>query len=121
MTERVQTADPPADAVLSPEELDAAIHQIGEDFYHDKHPLNRRMYQGLLTKEEIQGWVANRFYYQTRIPIKDGLILAKTDDKEVRKEWIHRITDHDGIRDERGGIEMWLDLAEAVGHWSGHL
>ena len=93
----------------------ASIFEIGANFYHDKHPFNRRMYSGKLSKDQLQGWVANRYYYQTRIPIKDGLILAKSDDKEVRREWIHRIMDHDGDNKSRGGIELWLDLAEAVG------
>ena len=115
MTEKAPTAETMDGDVMSPAELEASIRQIGTDYYHDKHPFHRRMYRGDLSKEEIQGWVANRFYYQTRIPIKDGLILSKADDKEVRREWIHRITDHDGHDKDRGGIELWLDLAEAVG------
>jgi pyrroloquinoline-quinone synthase len=116
MTEHARTAEPQESAKPMPmEAFVASIYEIGKNFYHDKHPLHRRMYQGKLSKEEIQGWVANRFYYQTRIPIKDGLILAKSDDKEVRREWIHRIMDHDGDQKSRGGIELWLDLAEAVG------
>jgi len=116
MTEHVSTATGAAAARPLPlEAFVAAIYDIGKSFYHDKHPLNRRMYTGKLSKAELQGWVANRFYYQTRIPIKDGLILAKSDDKEIRREWIHRIMDHDGDQKSRGGIELWLDLAEAVG------
>lgn len=116
MTEQTVAPEKTLGATLLPmEEFVAAIYDVGKNFYHDKHPLHRRMYQGKLSKEEIQGWVANRFYYQTQIPIKDGLILSKSNDKEVRREWIHRITDHDGDKDNRGGIEMWLDLAEAVG------
>ena len=30
------------------------------------------MNSGKLTKEQIQGWVYNRFYYQIAIPIKDA-------------------------------------------------
>jgi pyrroloquinoline-quinone synthase len=56
--------------------------------------------------------VRNRYYYQTRIPIKDGLILAKAEDAGFRRQWIRRIHDHD---DPSGGLELWLRLAEAVG------
>jgi pyrroloquinoline-quinone synthase len=33
----------------------------------------------------------------------------------VRKEWIVRITDHDGVDGQVGGIEAWIQLGEAVG------
>ena len=67
MTEQVQQTEIPSTEVLPAEEFVASIHQIGADYYHDKHPFHRRMYRGDLSKEEIQGWVANRFYYQIRI------------------------------------------------------
>jgi pyrroloquinoline-quinone synthase len=73
------------------------------------------MYEGKLSKEQLQCWVANRFYYQIGIPQKDAAILSNCPDKEVRKEWIVRITDHDGVGDAVGGIEAWIQLGEAVG------
>ena len=103
------------DSLLSTQDFVASLHQLGEAYYHDKHPFHRRMYQGSLTREEIQGWVANRFYYQSRIPIKDAIILSKSEDREVRRNWVQRVLDHDGSAGERGGIELWLDLAESVG------
>ena len=54
----------------------------------------------------------NRYYYQTRIPIKDAVILSKSDDPAFRRMWIHRIADHDNL-DE--GLELWLKLADGVG------
>ena len=57
----------------------------------------------------------NRYYYQTRIPIKDGIILAKSEDPAFRRQWIRRIRDHDGDGAQEGGLELWLRLAEAVG------
>jgi pyrroloquinoline-quinone synthase len=73
------------------------------------------MYEGKLTKEQLQCWVANRFYYQISIPMKDAAILSNCPDKEVRKEWIVRITDHDGVDGQVGGIEAWIQLGMAVG------
>ena len=95
--------------------FEESLFSIGNQFYHDKHPFHRRMYLGKLSRHEIRGWVANRFYYQIRIPIKDSIILSKADDIELRKEWIHRITDHDGDAQNKGGIKLWLELADAVG------
>ncbi|MDG1445121.1 MAG: pyrroloquinoline-quinone synthase PqqC, partial [Methylophilaceae bacterium] len=68
-----------------------------------------------LTKEQLQCWVANRFYYQIAIPMKDSAILSNCPDVEVRKQWIVRITDHDGVDDAVGGIEAWIQLGNAVG------
>ena len=74
------------------------------------------MHEGSLTRSELQRWVANRYYYQTRIPIKDALILAKSTDPAFRRAWIRRIHDHDGDGAEHpGGLEQWLRLAAGVG------
>ncbi len=83
--------------------------------YHDQHPFHQLMHQGKLSKAQLQTWVLNRYYYQTRIPIKDAIILSKSDDPEFRRMWLHRITDHDGTETTEGGLELWLRLAEGVG------
>jgi pyrroloquinoline-quinone synthase len=82
--------------------------------YHDQHPFHRRMDAGELTREELQRWVANRFYYQKCIPLKDAAIMANCDEVEVRREWVQRIVDHDGTAEGTGGIESWLRLGEAL-------
>jgi pyrroloquinoline-quinone synthase len=83
--------------------------------YHDRHPFHVRMDAGELSREELRRWVANRFYYQRCIPIKDAAILSNCPDLDVRREWIKRITDHDGTSPGTGGIESWLRLGEALG------
>jgi pyrroloquinoline-quinone synthase len=96
------------------EEFEAKLREKGQG-YHIYHPFHVMMYEGKLTKEQLQCWVANRFYYQIAIPMKDAAILSNCPDKEVRKQWIVRITDHDGVDDQIGGIEAWIKLGEAVG------
>ena len=87
--------------------------------YHIHHPYNVMLNTGRATPAQIRGWVANRFYYQIAIPIKDAAILANCPDREVRRGWVQRILDHDGFElngvTDEGGIEAWLRLAEAVG------
>ena len=83
--------------------------------YHDQHPFHRKMNEGLLSRAQIQGWAANRFYYQENLPRKDAAILANCPVRDVRRRWIRRIIDHDGTAEGEGGIEAWLRLAEAVG------
>jgi pyrroloquinoline-quinone synthase len=93
----------------------ARLRAIGMSRYHDKHPFHQVMNTGKLTPEQLRGWVANRFYYQRNIPIKDAAILSNCPIREVRRLWLHRITDHDGFHNGEGGIEAWLRLAEATG------
>lgn len=100
---------------MNARELEARLRRVGEERYHHLHPFNVRMHQGRLSPEELRSWVRNRYYYQTRIPIKDGILLAKAEDPAFRRGWIGRIHDHDGTRPGEGGLELWLDLAEAVG------
>jgi pyrroloquinoline-quinone synthase len=76
---------------------------------------------GELTREELQRWVANRFYYQKCIPLKDAAILANCPEVEVRRAWIQRIIDHDGTAEGTGGTESWLRLGEALGVSRGEL
>lgn len=95
-------------------EFEQKLREKGKG-YHIYHPFHVMMYEGKLTKEQLQCWVANRFYYQIAIPMKDGAILSNCPDVEVRKQWIVRITDHDGVGDTVGGIEAWIQLGAAVG------
>jgi pyrroloquinoline-quinone synthase len=83
--------------------------------YHIHHPYQVSMNSGKSNKAQIQGWVANRFYYQTTIPIKDASIMANCSERDVRRQWMQRILDHDGVDGDDGGIEAWLRLGESVG------
>jgi pyrroloquinoline-quinone synthase len=114
------------------------LRAIGVRAYHDKHPFHVSMNEGRLSREALRGWVANRFYYQRNIPIKDAAILSNCPVREVRRIWIHRILDHDGMFSgsvasavlseesatphapgtahttaNEGGVEAWLRLGEA--------
>jgi pyrroloquinoline-quinone synthase len=99
---------------LSPQAFEQALRDKGA-YYHIYHPYHIAMHNGRATREQIQGWVANRFYYQTSIPLKDAAIMANCPHMEVRRKWVQRILDHDGHGDGDGGIEAWLRLGEAVG------
>ncbi len=83
--------------------------------YHIHHPFNQRMNRGECSREQIRGWVANRFYYQINIPLKDAAILSNCPDRATRRIWIERLRDHDGYGDNAGGIDAWERLGIAVG------
>jgi len=102
-------------AVLEREAFIELLRQEGARRYHDHHPFHVRMHAGGLSQAELQRWVLNRYYYQTRVPIKDAIILSKSEDPAFRRAWIHRISDHDGTAEQDGGLELWLRLADGVG------
>jgi pyrroloquinoline-quinone synthase len=102
-------------ALLNEEELRARLQAVGEARYHHRHPFHLRMHKGELTRGQLQAWALNRYYYQSRIPLKDALLLTKSDDPAFRRTWRKRILDHDGDQDGYGGVEKWLQLAEATG------
>jgi pyrroloquinoline quinone (PQQ) biosynthesis protein C len=110
----------------------AELQRIGEERYHHKHPFHLRMHEGKLSRGQLQVWALNRYYYQSRIPIKDAVILSRSDDPEFRRAWRKRIVDHDGSTGSvnepspdvavrgaaggsAGGIEKWLKLVEVTG------
>ena len=99
-------------AALAPDRFVAWLRAEGDRRYHAHHPFNRRMHEGTLDADDLRRWVLNRYYYQTRIPVKDALILSKAEDPAFRRWWIRRLHDHD---DEDAGLALWLRLAEAVG------
>lgn len=102
------------DKIWTRAEFEEKLREKGKG-YHIYHPFHVMMYEGKLTKEQLQSWVLNRFYYQMGIPQKDAAILSNCPDVDVRRQWIVRITDHDGLEDAEGGIEAWIKLGEAVG------
>jgi pyrroloquinoline-quinone synthase len=103
-------------ALLSMEELRAALRRVGEQRYHHQHPFHLLMHEGKLTRGQLQAWALNRYYYQSVIPLKDAIILSRSDDPEFRRAWRKRIVDHDGdAQTKDGGIKRWLKLAEATG------
>ena len=101
--------------LLRPDELKQRLLDIGHERYHHKHPFHLLMHEGKLAREQLQAWALNRYYYQSRIPIKDAIILSRSTDASFRRAWLKRILDHDGAGDGPGGIEKWIRLAEATG------
>lgn len=101
--------------LLSAAELEQALRQIGAARYHSSHPFHKLLHEGKLNKGQLQAWALNRFYYQSRIPMKDAALMSRASDPDLRREWIRRISDHDGGGPDDGGIERWLRLTSGLG------
>jgi pyrroloquinoline-quinone synthase len=111
----VAPLSPAAGRLLSPEEFEERIQQIGAQRYHSLHPFHKLLHGGKCTHGQVQAWVLNRYCYQSHIPLKDAALLSRVEDLDLRREWRKRIEDHDGSKGNEGGIERWLVLAEGVG------
>jgi pyrroloquinoline-quinone synthase len=95
--------------------FEARLRRIGAERYHDKHPFHALLHGGGCTPDQVRAWVINRFYYQSRIPMKDAAFMSRVEDPDLRRVWRKRIEDHDGAEGREGGIVRWLRLADAVG------
>ncbi len=100
----------------SPEEFEAQLRAVGPERYHDKHEFHKLLHGGKLKKSQVTAWALNRYVYQEAIPRKDAAFMSRTHDRDLRREWIHRVHDHDGLLpEEHGGIERWLKLTDCLG------
>jgi pyrroloquinoline-quinone synthase len=96
-------------------DFEAAIRAVGAERYHDKHPFHHALHNGQLNKGQVQAWALNRYCYQSAVPRKDAALISRVLDRELRREWAHRMLDHDGYGEEPGGIERWLILTDGLG------
>jgi len=112
-TQDIATVD--QSQLLTIEELHGRLQQVGRERYHHRHPFHSLMHEGKLSRGQLQAWALNRYCYQSRIPLKDAIILSRSEDRSFRVAWRKRIVDHDGEAGTNGGIERWLKLAEATG------
>jgi coenzyme PQQ biosynthesis protein C len=101
--------------LLTPEELEAKLRDIGARRYHRQHPFHHMMYSGQCTRGQLQAWALNRYYYQAMIPVKDASLMARCYDSDLRREWRSRLADHDGNAPGEGGIARWLKLTDGLG------
>jgi coenzyme PQQ biosynthesis protein C len=113
---KLKSAGDMVEAPWSPEEFEAHIRAVGTERYHDKHEFHRLLHGGKLSKGQVAAWALNRYCYQEAIPRKDAAFMSRVHDRDLRREWIHRIHDHDGqLPEEHGGIERWLQLTDCLG------
>jgi coenzyme PQQ biosynthesis protein C len=100
--------------LLSADELESRLREIGAARYHRLHPFHKLLHTGKCNKGQVQAWALNRYYYQAMIPVKDASLIARCPDPEIRREWRSRLVDHDGERAGEGGIARWLKLTDGL-------
>lgn len=101
--------------MLSAADFEAAIRTVGAERYHNLHPFHQRLHGGECTLEQVRAWALNRYCYQEAVPRKDAAFMSRVFDRDLRREWVRRLLDHDGYGEEEGGIERWLVLTDGLG------
>ena len=100
--------------IYSADELEHRLRKIGDERYHNLHPFHKMLHGGKMNFGQVQAWALNRYAYQAAIPRKDAALISRLQERELRREWIHRIQDHDGSGSDEGGIERWLKLTDGL-------
>jgi coenzyme PQQ biosynthesis protein C len=101
--------------LLTHQELEMRLRELGAKRYHRLHPFHGLLHSGKCSKGQVQAWALNRYYYQAMIPLKDAGLIARAEDSALRRAWRERLVDHDGSAEGEGGIERWLRLTSALG------
>ena len=105
----------------SAEQLEQRLFEIGAERYHNNHPFHAAMRDGDLSRGQLQAWALNRYYYQSRIPLKDAALMSRMIELDLRREWSQRVVDHDGAHEGQGGVRKWIDLCESLGLSRGYV
>src|ERR1700741_1230458 len=101
--------------LLSPDEIEASLRDIGAKRYPRLHPFHGLLHGGKCSKGQVQAWALNRYYYQACIPLKDAALIARCEDSAIRREWRSRLHDHDGEGENDGGIARWPKVTAGGG------
>jgi pyrroloquinoline-quinone synthase len=101
--------------LLTPEDLERRLREVGAERYHNLHRFHRLLHGGKLTKGQVQAWALNRYCYQSAIPRKDAALMSRLQDRALRRIWVQRLLDHDGFGEDPGGLERWLILTDGLG------
>ena len=112
---RTVTGDRDHPTMRTADDLERRLREIGETRYHNRHPFHAKLHGGKCTKGQVQAWALNRYYYQSSIPLKDAAVISRIRDMSLRREWRHRMEDHDGTQELEGGIARWFKLTDGLG------
>jgi pyrroloquinoline-quinone synthase len=105
---------------LSPAEFKETFKRVNqEDHQRPPHPWDLLFREGKCSREQLQGWAKERYYFVRQVPIKEYAILHNCPHPEVRRVWLTKAIEEEGedlIGREHGPHpEYWLKLCAALG------
>lgn len=108
------------DKKLSPEEFGKTFLELKTQNRVSKpNPWNELLREGKLTKEQLQGWAKDHYYFKRMVPAKEYSILRDCPYPDVRRKWLSKAIEEEGedlIGGEHGPHpDYWLKFCEGIG------
>ena len=108
------------DRKLSPDDFIQTFQDINKkDHQRPPHPWEALFREGKCTKDQLQGWAKDRFYFVRQVPAKEYSILYNCPYPEVRRQWLPKAIEEEGEdligKEHLPHPEYWLWLCEALG------
>ena len=108
------------DRKLSPDEFINSFFEVNrQDHQGPPHPWDSLFREGKCTKEQLQGWGKERYYFTKQVPIKEYSILFNCPYVDVRRKWLPKAIEEEGEdligKKAKPHPEYWLEVCVGVG------
>jgi pyrroloquinoline-quinone synthase len=108
------------DHKLIPDEFVQTFFEVNkQDHQALPHPWDALFREGKCSKEQLQGWAKDRYYFTKQVPIKEYSILYNCPYTEVRRLWLPKAIEEEGEdiigKSGKPHPEYWLDVCEGLG------
>jgi pyrroloquinoline-quinone synthase len=108
------------DHKLEPDEFTKTFFEVNKnDHQRPPHPWETLFREGQCTREQLQGWAKERYYFTKQVPIKEYSILYNCPYPEVRRMWLPKAIEEEGEdligKSGKPHPEYWLDVCEGLG------
>jgi coenzyme PQQ biosynthesis protein C len=108
------------DHKLNPDEFIATFFEVNrQDHQRPPHPWEAIFREGKCSKEQLQGWAKERYYFTKQVPIKEYSILYNCPHVEVRRMWLPKAIEEEGEdligKSNKPHPEYWLDVCVGLG------
>ncbi len=108
------------DRKLGPDEFIQTFFEVNKsDHQRPAHPWDTLFREGQCSKQQLQGWGKERYYFTRQVPIKEYSILYNCPHPEVRRMWLPKALEEEGEdligKPGKAHPEYWLDVCEGLG------
>ena len=105
---------------LNPEEFIKTFFEVNrQDHQRPAHPWEEIFRNGKCTKEQLQGWGKERYYFTKQVPVKEYSILFNCPHTDVRRMWLPKAIEEEGEdligKAGKPHPEYWLDVCVGMG------
>ena len=105
---------------LDPDEFVQTFSEVNKnDHQRPPHPWETLFREGKCTREQLQGWAKERYYFVKNVPTKEYSILYNCPHPEVRRMWLPKAIEEEGEdligKPGKPHPDYWLKLCSALG------